>query len=83
MSGKPQVKVPLLDLKAQNGALKTQIQQAMDAVIESNHFIMGPQVEAFEKQVASYLDVKHAIGRFQRHRCPGSGPDGHWPEAQG
>jgi len=33
----------------------------MDEVLASNHFIMGPQVAAFEKQVAEYLGVKHAV----------------------
>lgn len=61
-TAKVQVKVPLLDLQAQNATLKTEILKAMDTVIESNHFIMGPQVETFEKQVAEYLGVKHAIG---------------------
>jgi dTDP-4-amino-4,6-dideoxygalactose transaminase len=61
-SAKPAVKVPLLDLTMQHEALKTEIRRAMDEVIASNHFIMGPQVGTFEKQVAAYLGVKHAIG---------------------
>jgi dTDP-4-amino-4,6-dideoxygalactose transaminase len=56
------MRVPLLDLSLQNGQLKAQILNAMDEVIGSNHFIMGPQVERFEKQVAEYLGVRHAIG---------------------
>jgi len=56
------VKVPLLDLSMQNGPLLEAIRMAMNEVIASNYFIMGAQVDKFEKQVAEYLDVKHAIG---------------------
>jgi len=59
---KPHVKVPMLDLSGQNGPLQVAIAKAMDEVIRTNHFVMGPQVETFEKQVAQYLGVKHAIG---------------------
>lgn len=61
-AAKTAVKVPLLDLTMQNGCLRDEIARAMDEVIRSNHFIMGSQVETFEKQVAEYLGVKHAIG---------------------
>lgn len=56
-----QIKVPLLDLGLQNGPLQDPIRRAMDEVIRSNHFVLGPQTEAFEKQVAAYLEVKHAV----------------------
>jgi dTDP-4-amino-4,6-dideoxygalactose transaminase len=61
-STKTKVKVPLLDLSMQNGPLLEAIRRAMDEVIASNYFIMGGQVTAFEKQVAEYLGVKHAVG---------------------
>ncbi len=59
---KPPAKVPLLDLSLQNGPLGEPIRKAMDEVLASNYFIMGPQVAAFEKQAAEYLQVKHAVG---------------------
>jgi dTDP-4-amino-4,6-dideoxygalactose transaminase len=61
-SAQCQIKVPLLDLSMQNGPLLGAIRKAMDEVIASNYFIMGTQVEKFEKQAADYLNVKHAIG---------------------
>jgi len=54
--------VPLLDLKAQYSTIKDEVRQAVDAVIESQHFIMGPQVKSLEEKVAAYTNCKHAIG---------------------
>lgn len=58
----PAVPVPLLDLKAQYASLREEIRRVTDEVYESQMFILGPRVEAFEKAVAAYLGVKHAIG---------------------
>ena len=54
--------IPLLDLKAQYAPLKNDIRAAMDKVIDSQHFIMGPEVKALEEEVADYCGCKHAIG---------------------
>ena len=42
--------VPLLDLKAQYAAIKDEVRTAIDRVLESQHFILGPEVEALRKQ---------------------------------
>jgi dTDP-4-amino-4,6-dideoxygalactose transaminase len=54
--------IPILDLTAQYRALKPEIDAAIARVLESGTFIMGPNVEAFEHEIAAYLGVKHAIG---------------------
>ncbi len=54
--------VPLLDLKAQYSALRDEIHAAMDRVIESQHFILGPEVEALEREVAAYSHCQYGIG---------------------
>ena len=54
--------VPLLDLKAQFASIRTEIREAMDRVVESQGFILGPEVDAFEASMAEYLGVPHAIG---------------------
>ncbi|PDV99977.1 DegT/DnrJ/EryC1/StrS family aminotransferase [Candidatus Chloroploca asiatica] len=54
--------VPLLDLKAQYTALRDEIHAAMGRVIESQHFILGPEVEALEREVAAYSHCKYGIG---------------------
>ncbi|MEN8260533.1 MAG: DegT/DnrJ/EryC1/StrS family aminotransferase [Pseudomonadota bacterium] len=54
--------IPMVDLKAQYTDIKDEIQKGLDEVLESCHFILGPNVQAFEKEAAAYLGVKHAIG---------------------
>ncbi len=56
------MKIPLLDLKKQYQTLKPAILKAIENIVESGHFIMGPDIEAFEKEVAGYLGVKYALG---------------------
>lgn len=53
--------VPLLDLKRQNKACEAELRAAFDRVLASGHFILGPEVEAFEAECASLLGAKHAI----------------------
>lgn len=56
------IKIPVLDLKPQYQHIKAEVRAAIDAVLESGQFIMGPEVKQFEQAVAQYLGVKHAIG---------------------
>ena len=57
-----QIKIPILDLKPQYQAIKEEIQTAINQVLESGQFILGPTVKAFESDIARYLGVKHAVG---------------------
>ena len=54
--------VPLLDLKAQYETIKTELEQAIHAVMESQHFILGPHVQRCEEAIAAYCHAPHAIG---------------------
>jgi dTDP-4-amino-4,6-dideoxygalactose transaminase len=54
--------VPLLDLKAQYAAIREEIRAAIDAVADSQHFILGPEVEALEREVAAYSQCEFGIG---------------------
>ncbi len=56
------VPVPLLDLKEPYATLRDEIRAATDELFESQGFILGPKVEAFEKAVAEYVGARHAIG---------------------
>jgi dTDP-4-amino-4,6-dideoxygalactose transaminase len=56
------MKVPLLDLKAQYLAIKSDIDAAVASVMESQHFILGPAVEQCEKAIARYSNCAHAVG---------------------
>ena len=54
--------VPLLDLRRQYQPLKSQFLAAMEEVCDSQALVLGPKTEAFEKAVAAYVGVPHAIG---------------------
>ena len=56
------MKVPLLDLKAQNGPLREAILAAVADVVDKGAFILGPEVEAFEKELAAWLGARRAVG---------------------
>ena len=53
--------VPLLDLNRQNAPLHAELMAAVERVLRSGHFILGAEVEAFERECAAFLGVKHAI----------------------
>ena len=53
--------IPFLSLKEQTAALKPEMLAALEKVIDSQGFANGPAVEAFEKQLASYLGVKETV----------------------
>lgn len=57
-----QMTVPILDLKAQYVTIKQEIQGAINSVLENQHFILGPEVKALEKEVAAYCGTKYAVG---------------------
>ncbi len=54
--------IPLLDLKAQYSSIRDEVRDAIDEVCEAQWFILGPQVEQFEKEIAQYCNCDFAIG---------------------
>jgi len=54
--------IPILDLKPQYQQIKAEIQQAVNAVLESGQFILGQTVGEFEQAIADFLGVDYAIG---------------------
>lgn len=54
--------VPLLDLSAQYAPMKAEIMAVVDEICDSQRFILGPKVEAFEKELAAYCQSGGAVG---------------------
>lgn len=54
--------VPLLDLKAQYRPLREEILAAVTRVCDSQYFVMGPEVDGLERELAAMLETEHAIG---------------------
>lgn len=54
--------VPLLDLKAQYATIRNEIAAAMERVIEAQYFILGPEVQALEQEVADYSHCRFGVG---------------------
>ena len=54
--------VPLLDVPAQNGPLESELQAAFLRVLQSGRYILGPEVHAFEEEMAADCGVPYAIG---------------------
>lgn len=54
--------VPFVDLKAQYASIKPAVTAAIDDVLESTAFIMGPPVRRFEREYARYIGTRHAVG---------------------
>jgi dTDP-4-amino-4,6-dideoxygalactose transaminase len=56
------MQIPMVDLQVQYQQLKGEIDRAIAGVLDTSYFILGPQGQALETEVAAYLGVKHAIG---------------------
>jgi len=54
--------IPLVDVRGQYDPLLPRIREAIDGVLESGTFILGPNVAAFEREAAAYLGVRDAVG---------------------
>jgi UDP-2-acetamido-2-deoxy-ribo-hexuluronate aminotransferase len=53
--------LPLVDLKAQYGALKSQIQSRIDAVLQHGQYIAGPEVAELEERLAAYTGASYCV----------------------
>jgi dTDP-4-amino-4,6-dideoxygalactose transaminase len=56
------MRVPLLDLSEQYRPLGDSVREAINDVLASGRFILGPKVEAFERAMCAYCNTPHAIG---------------------
>jgi dTDP-4-amino-4,6-dideoxygalactose transaminase len=54
--------IPFLDLRAQFAEIREEIFEAVHRVVESQEFILGEEVECFEKEFSSYIGITCAVG---------------------
>lgn len=54
--------IAFFDLKRQTSSIQAEIAEAVERVLASGWFILGPEVEKFEQEFAAYIGVQHAIG---------------------
>ena len=54
--------VPFLDLRAAQNELAPELSLACERVLNSGHYILGPETEAFEAEFAQYCGTRHALG---------------------
>lgn len=52
--------IPLIDLRAQYRAIRPEVDTAVRRVLDSGQYILGPEVEAFEREMAAYCRMRHA-----------------------
>jgi dTDP-4-amino-4,6-dideoxygalactose transaminase len=56
------MRVPLIDLSAQYQTIRGDVDAAVAQVLASGRYVMGPEIQAFEKELGSYLGGKHVVG---------------------
>jgi dTDP-4-amino-4,6-dideoxygalactose transaminase len=56
------VALPLFDTEAQLREVREEVNRALAGVVDSGRFILGPEVEAFEHELAEFLGVAHVVG---------------------
>ena len=52
----------MLDLRAQYASIREEIEAAIEEVLESQRFILGPQLEGLESEIAGYCGTRYAVG---------------------
>jgi dTDP-4-amino-4,6-dideoxygalactose transaminase len=56
------MEIPLLDLKRQMASIRSEINQAISAVIDSAKYVMGPEIAQLESEIADYCSAHFAVG---------------------
>ncbi len=54
--------IPMVDLAAQHRSLENALREALTRIVDSSGFILGEEVEAFEREFAEFCGAKHAVG---------------------
>jgi dTDP-4-amino-4,6-dideoxygalactose transaminase len=62
MSNNAAAPIPFVDLKRQHHEIQAELTEAINTVLQSGLFVLGPQVEAFEQEFARYCDTSYCVG---------------------
>ena len=62
MASVTQGRIPHVDLRAQHAAIREEINDAIQRVLDNAQFILGPEVQALEKEIADYCGARFAVG---------------------
>lgn len=54
--------IPFFDLSEQTAMIRPELDAAIEGVLDTGAFVMGPQVDTFEREFASYCEVPHGVG---------------------
>ena len=54
--------VPLFDTETPLAAVRAEVQARVAEVLDRGRYVLGPEVEAFEREFAAYLGVRHIVG---------------------
>src|SRR5664279_2647935 len=55
------MKVPFVDLKALHCGIENELREVFDRVLRNSSFVLGPEVEQFEKDFAAYVGTAHCV----------------------
>jgi dTDP-4-amino-4,6-dideoxygalactose transaminase len=55
------IRIPMVDLAAEYQMLKRELDSALLAVVAQGHYVLGPNVQALEAEIAAYCGVRHAV----------------------
>ena len=61
LAAQTQMRIPLLDLKAQFLSIESEVTDAIHAVLESTHFVAGERVEKFEEEFSAFVGSRYAV----------------------
>jgi dTDP-4-amino-4,6-dideoxygalactose transaminase len=61
MQKKALIRIPMLDLKSQYESIQGELDEAVKRVLQSQHFILGPEVSSFEEELAAYCETSYAV----------------------
>src|SRR3989442_57574 len=58
----PEIKVPFYGHVRQYHSIRREMDEAIQSVLESSQYVMGPALDRFEQEFAGYFGMKHAVG---------------------